>query len=326
MTEAAPLLRVRGLTKFYPVRDGLRSARLRALHRVDLTVARGEAVALVGESGSGKSTTARMIARLESPDGGTVELDGVDVLTAEPRRASLAYRKRVQMIFQDPFGSLNPVHDVAHHIERPLQRHMGVRDKAKLHERVIELLETVGLTPAEEFAAKFPHECSGGQRQRVAIARALAVQPDLILADEPTSMLDVSLRIGVLNLMGSMKRDSGIGFLFITHDLAAARYFADRIMVMYAGSVVEVLPAKRLHEARHPYTKLLLSAVPDPRADLLEPVEGGSGGARLTDPPPGCGFAERCPRCEDDCRREFPTLDGVPGSDVHRVRCPVVLA
>ena len=319
---SGPLLQLDRLVKYYEIRNGLKTAKLRALNEVSLELARGEAIALVGESGSGKSTTARMVARLEQPSAGTIRFDGRDLLSSEPR-PTLAYRARVQMIFQDPFGSLNPVHRIAHHLERPLLRHKKVRGKAALRKRVLELLEQVGLTPAEEFADKFPHECSGGQRQRVAIARALAVDPELILADEPTSMLDVSLRIGVLNLMRELKRERGIAYLFITHDLTSASYFADRVFVMYAGTVVEILEASELEaRARHPYSRLLLSAVPDPRGGIEKPLEGKSGSAQLVDPPPGCPFAPRCPRVEASCKTALPPL--VEVGDGHRVRCPIV--
>lgn len=317
----APLLELDRLSKIYEVRDGLATQRLRALNEVSLQLRRGEAVALVGESGSGKSTTAKLVARLERPTSGTIRFDGQVVRTRS--RPTLAYRARVQMIFQDPFGSLNPVHRVAHHLERPLLRHRKVAGKAAARERALELLETVGLTPAEEFARKFPHECSGGQRQRVAIARALAVDPELILADEPTSMLDVSLRIGVLNLLRDLKRERGIAYLFITHDLASASYFADRIFVMYAGTVVEILDAGAIEtQARHPYTKLLLSAVPDPRGGIERPLAGKSGTPRVIDPPPGCPFAPRCLLAVDRCREALPPL--TEHGPTHRVRCPVV--
>ena len=200
--SSRPLLEVRGLCKDFSEADGLfrRRAR-RVLHDVSFSVGRGEIVALVGESGSGKSTVARLVARLIGATEGEIVFDGVDVRKSEPRRASLAYRKRVQMIFQDPFGSLNPAHDIAYHIERPLLRHGLAKRGADLEGQVRELLESVGLSPASDVCSKRPDELSGGQRQRVAIARALAVQPELMIADEPTSMLDVSLRIGVLNLM-----------------------------------------------------------------------------------------------------------------------------
>jgi ABC-type glutathione transport system ATPase component len=194
------------------------------LNDVSLALGRAEIVALVGESGSGKSTVARVVARLTEPSAGRILLEGRDVLAEEPRRASLSYRSKVQMIFQDPFGSLNPIHTIAHHLERPLLLHGKAKTRTALEHRVHELLDSVGLSPAIEFARKYPHEASGGQRQRVAIARALAVGPSLILADEPVSMLDVSIRLGILNLMEQLKVERGVAFLYITHDIASARY------------------------------------------------------------------------------------------------------
>ncbi len=312
-----PLLEVAGLSRSVPVGGLLSRARRSLLQDVSFTLERGEIVALVGESGSGKSTLARLLARLDSPDGGALRLGGEDVLAGGSRSASLAYRGRVQMVFQDPFASLNPVHTVAHHLERPLLRH-GRASPAELRSRVHALLESVGLTPAEQLARRFPHELSGGQRQRVAVARALAVEPDVIIADEPTSMLDVSTRKGVLQLLRGLTRERGIGILFITHDLASARHLADRILVLYAGSVVESGRASDVLGApRHPYTRLLLSAVPD-GADFLRtplPVRPANG----LPPPRGCSFAHRCPQASSVCRDLTPaeTLSAAE----HRVRC-----
>ncbi|MFZ1411356.1 MAG: ABC transporter ATP-binding protein [Micropruina sp.] len=235
---------------------------MRALGGVNVSLQRGEILALVGESGSGKSTLARCVIRLEQPTSGQILLDGVDVLTTEKRQASREYRGRVQMVFQDPFGSLNPVHRIAHFLERAVQNHQRLTGPA-LQERLQTLMATVDLD--ENMLASYPHEMSGGQRQRVAIARALAVNPAVILADEPTSMLDVSVRIGVLNLMKSLRDEKGIAMLYITHDLASARYLADRIAVMFAGELVEEGDSMEIlaHPA-HPYTELLVSAVPDP--------------------------------------------------------------
>jgi peptide/nickel transport system ATP-binding protein len=224
-----PLIAVRGLGKSYGGR--------RVLGNVSFDVRPGEVVALVGESGSGKSTVARIVAGLVPPSAGEVRVAGT-----------------LGMIFQDPFGSLNPVHTVRYHLERPLRRHRKTRT-------VTELLETVGLAPAAELAKKFPDQLSGGQRQRVAIARALAVEPQVILADEPTSMLDASIRIGVLNLLRDLKEQQGIAFLYITHDLASARYLADRIMVMRGGEIVDAGRADELlGSPQHDYTRALLSA------------------------------------------------------------------
>ncbi len=241
-----PLLELRGIGKTFAPRGYFgRGSRVVAARDVSFQVDRGQAVALVGESGSGKSTLARLVLRLDPPDGGEIRLDGLDVLAREPRQASLAYRRRVQMIFQDPFGSLNPAHTVGHHLARPLLRHRRAT-KSELPGRVAELLRTVELEPASEFADRHPYELSGGQRQRVAIARALAVEPDLLVADEPTSMLDVSIRMGVLNLLMRLKRERRLAILLITHDLASARYLADRVLVLYRGRVVEDGPSGAL--------------------------------------------------------------------------------
>jgi peptide/nickel transport system ATP-binding protein len=246
-------LEVRGLTKNF--------GDLRAVDDVSLTLRTGTITALVGESGSGKSTVARILVRLYDATSGSVLYDGKDVLSRSDVRA---YRSRVQMIFQDPFDSLNPVRKIRHHLERPVRIHRVV-SKRDVTPRVHELLRTVGLVPPEKFEAKYPHELSGGQRQRVAIARALAVNPSVILADEPISMLDVSIRIGILNLMLQLKHELGIAFLYITHDIASARYVADEVLVMYAGQIVEQGPTDSvLLEPLHPYTRLLLSAVPHP--------------------------------------------------------------
>ena len=242
------------------------------------------------------------------------------MLKKEPKRPSLAYRAKVQMVFQDPFGSLNPVHSVGHHLARPLRIHHKARGGRETKERIHELLNTVGLNPPARLSpAKFPHELSGGQRQRVAFARALAADPVLLLADEPISMLDVSIRMGVLNLMERLKDERGLAYLYITHDLASARYIGDRTHVMYAGRMVEGAPSEELVSApAHPYTKLLLSAVPDPRANRTR-IEARGEVPSLIDPPPGCPFAARCPHVMPVCRERMPGVDYVaPG---HWVRC-----
>jgi peptide/nickel transport system ATP-binding protein len=316
------LLDVQGLSKTFPVRKGLRVKDLHALSSLSFEVRRGEAVALVGESGCGKSTAARLIARLGDATSGRILLDGDDVLAS--RRPNLAFRAKVQMIFQDPFGSLNPVHTIGHHIERPLLIHGLVADKAAAKARTAELLERVGLTPGKDVAARFPHELSGGQRQRAAIARALAVNPELLLADEPTSMLDASIRVGVLNLLRELKQERGLGLLFITHDLASARYLADRTLVLYAGRLVESGPSGQvMDDPQHPYTKVLLSALPDPRRKSGQaPVQVKTSAPKLIDPPPGCAFADRCPVVQDVCRQSTPKLTLVAPDRL--VRCHLV--
>ena len=227
------------------------------------------------------------------------------------------------MIFQDPFASLNPVKKVQHHIERPLLIH-GLVPRRQVDGRVRELLQKVGLVPPDEVAQKYPHQLSGGQRQRVAIARALAVEPAVVLADEPISMLDVSIRIGLLNLMADLKRELGIAFLYITHDIASARYVADEMLVMYAGQIVERGPTEDvLANPLHPYTRLLLSAVPNPTTGLHKPrIEARKGlAAAAVDPPEGCRFVERCPLAIDVCSRVTPPLvEARPGQ---AARCHV---
>ncbi|MFF0308535.1 oligopeptide/dipeptide ABC transporter ATP-binding protein [Streptosporangium sp. NPDC004379] len=309
----SPLLQVEGLTRHFTIGRGRRARVLRAVHDVSFEVGAGEIVTLVGESGSGKSTTARLVARLDRPTGGTIRLDGTDVLTGEPRRASPAYRRAVQMVFQDPFGSLNPVHTVGHHLRRPLILHG--HDPGD----VAGLLTTVGLDPS--LAGRHPHELSGGQRQRVAIARALAVRPRLIVADEPVSMLDVSVRAGVLNLMERLRATRGTAYLYITHDLASARYLGGRILVMYAGHAVEGADAATLVERpAHPYTRLLLSAVPDPRREHrgAEPPAAPAGAAAAP-APTGCPFTARCPLATARCAAERPARTDLGGG--HWVRC-----
>jgi peptide/nickel transport system ATP-binding protein len=308
---------VRGLTKRFPIGSALRGrAHVHAVDDVSFELRPGTVTALVGESGSGKTTVARLIARLYEASGGAVLFEEGDVAHAKSRRDLLRYRSQVQMIFQDPFGSLNPVKTIRHHVERPLRIH-GIVPGRQIEERVYELLRTVGLVPPEDIAAKYPHELSGGQRQRVAIARALAVEPKVVLADEPTSMLDVSIRIGILNLMLKLKEERQIAFLYVTHDLASARYIADEIMVMYAGQIVERGPVEQVLESPlHPYTQLLLAAVPDPAKrlteEMIEPSKGVA--AAAVDPPEGCRFVSRCPIAVRICSQVTPTLvEALPG-------------
>ncbi len=319
----APVMDVQGLTKWFRVGGGPFGVggEARYVHAVDdvsFTLEQGRILALVGESGSGKSTIARLLARLYPVTSGRVLLKGRDALSHQNRKAVLAYRGDVQMIFQDPFGSLNPVKTVRYHLERPLTLHTGLRRAARAR-RIDELLRTVGLAPPEEFAPKYPHQLSGGQRQRVAIACALAVNPEVILADEPTSMLDVSIRMGILNLMKQLRDERNLAYLFITHDLASARYIADETMVLYAGHMMEKAPSKELMRApQHPYTRLLLSAAPNPRMEKTR-VEARGEIPTIINPQPGCRFAARCPLVMDICRQRTPEVTAVrPG---HLVRC-----
>jgi ABC-type oligopeptide transport system ATPase subunit len=256
-------LRARDLVKDFTVRNGLRRTALRAVDGVSFTLEPGRTVALVGESGSGKSTIARMIARLEKPTSGDIVVTGPDG-TPVPDRD---YRHRVQMVFQDPFASLNPFHTIEHHLARPLLLHGKARGRAESALLVEELLERVTLLPPRDFVHRRPHELSGGQRQRVAIARALAPGAQILVADEPVSMLDVSIRLGVLKLLARLQREENLAVLYITHDLATARHFSDEILVLHRGRVVERGPADAvILDPRHPYTKLLAAASPNPDA------------------------------------------------------------
>jgi peptide/nickel transport system ATP-binding protein len=313
-----PLLEARSLTKHFLVHHAQRRGRARLARRVagappvvhaveDVSLALPQAgiTAVVGESGSGKSTLARLLARLITPTSGHLLLDGREVPASN--RGRREYARAVQLVLQDPFSSLNPVHDVRYHLARPLQIH-GLGDSGRdLDSAITGLLERVALTPAAQFVRKYPHELSGGQRQRVAIARALAVRPRVLLADEPVSMLDVSIRLGVLNLLGDLRERDRLGILYITHDIASARYLADVIMVMYAGQVIESGPAAVVtDEPAHPYTQLLLSAAPDP--DRAEPpsLQGRGSPPSLVAPPSGCRFHPRCPYAMAVCAERTP--------------------
>jgi ABC-type glutathione transport system ATPase component len=254
-------LEVRDLVKEFTVRGGLRRSRLRAVDRVSFTLVPGRTVALVGESGSGKSTVARTMVKLEKPTAGEIIATGPD----GRRIGDRDYRHHVQMVFQDPFASLNPFHTIEHHLVRPLRVHGRAHGRAETRALAAQLLDRVSLSPAADYLQRRPHELSGGQRQRVAIARALAPGAQVLIADEPVSMLDVSIRLDVLNLLNRLQREDRLAVLYITHDLATARYFADDILVMYKGRVVERGPADAvILDPQHPYTQLLAGAAPDP--------------------------------------------------------------
>ncbi|HEY3338098.1 MAG TPA: ATP-binding cassette domain-containing protein [Propionicimonas sp.] len=272
-------LEVRNLNKDFRLRNGMSSTVLHAVADVSFTVEPHRTVALVGESGSGKSTIARIIAKLETPTAGEVLLDG----RPTPARATADYRRQVQMVFQDPFASLNPFHSISHHIERPLRIHHPELSGEAVRARVVELLERVQLTPGATYLDRRPHELSGGQRQRVAIARALAPGSRFIVADEPVSMLDVSIRVGVLNLLADLQRAEGLGVLYITHDLATARHFSDEILVMYRGNIVERGQADEvILNPQHEYTRRLREAAADPdrlgqlRDEVRREMSGGA--------------------------------------------------
>jgi peptide/nickel transport system ATP-binding protein len=314
-----PALEARHLTKHFPVHDGLRRGRVvHAVEDISLALPESTVTAVVGESGSGKSTLARLLTQLITRTAGELLLDGEPVGTSA--RARRAYTSQVHLVLQDPFSSLNGVHSVRYHLERPLRLHRAARG-AELDAQAKELLERVALSPADRYIDKFPHELSGGQRQRVAIARGLAVQPRVLLADEPVSMLDVSIRLGVLNLLDELREQERLAILYVTHDIASARYLADAVVVMYAGQVVESGPAVQITDSpAHPYTQLLLSAAPDP--SRAEPVvlRGRGAPPSLIDPPSGCRFHPRCPFAMDVCRTSAPPALPVDG-DEHVAAC-----
>jgi peptide/nickel transport system ATP-binding protein len=316
MTE--PILRVSHLSRYFRV-GGFRSkGTLHATDDVSFDVAPGEIVALVGESGSGKSTIARVLAGLYPPTSGTITFEGKTL----GKKSSRQVRGHMPMVFQDPFGSINPVLRVGHSLLRSLTLHRPELDKQARQAEAVALVQKVGLLPGAEVLLRYPHELSGGQRQRLGFAQALASKPSLILADEPVSMLDVSIRIGLLNVMKSLRDDEGVSLLYITHDLASARYVADRMIVLYAGRIVEEGRTDEvIATPQHPYTRLLMATAPDPRLPLAADtdVEDLGEPPKVIDPEPGCLFAPRCRLVMDVCRTATPVP--VALSTTQRVAC-----
>ncbi len=322
----APLLRIDDVSKIFTSKK----VRLPAVDGVDLLVNAGEVLCLVGESGCGKTTTARMAAGLSRPTSGSIVYGGEDIWSLDKEKFR-TFRTAVQYIHQDPYASLNPIHTVEATLAAPLRRHGLVKNAAEARERAAELLRRVNLTPPENYLGKFPHQMSGGQRQRVAVARALTLDPKVIIADESTSMLDVSIRVSMLNMLGSLRDDLGVGFLFITHDLAIAKYFGwqGKTAVMYLGKVVEYGPTPQvINDPQHPYTRALLNAVPEPDPEAAARKLPG-GGLRSADIPSlaalpsGCSFHPRCPIAEDGlCDVDEPQL--TPLADGRLVSCQVV--
>jgi peptide/nickel transport system ATP-binding protein len=324
--SSGAILEAEHLRKVFPVRQFRLFGPplgVQAVEDASLALYPGRATALVGESGSGKSTIARMLARLYDPTSGTIRFRGEPVKLAGGARAMRAYRRHIQMVFQDPFSSLNPVHDVRYHLSRPLRLYGHARTNAEVTQQVLELLNRVSLSPAEQFIQKYPYQLSGGQRQRVAVARALAARPEVLLADEPVSMLDVSIRLDILNLMLRLKDEEQLALLFITHDIASARYFAEETLVMYAGQTVEGGPSDEvIQKPKHPYTQLLISAAPD--ADRIKEGKHATLPARgeipsLIRPPSGCRFHPRCPHAMPVCKERFPKRTDLGGG--HWTNC-----
>jgi len=318
-TEA--LLSVRGLKKHFPIRGGILAREIDRVHAVDgvsIDVAPGETVGLVGESGCGKSTTGRCIMRLIEPSAGEIWFQGRDV-TRMQGEALRAMRRDMQIIFQDPFASLNPRHTVGGIIGEALTIHGLAKNRRDMEDKVAQLLETVGLRA--DHMRRFPHEFSGGQRQRIGIARALAVEPKLIVCDEPVSALDVSIQAQVINLLEDLQEQFGLAYLFIAHDLSVVEHISDRVAVMYLGRVVEVATAEELYEnPLHPYTEALLSAVPipDPKIKRHRIVLQGDVPNPIR-PPTGCHFHTRCPIAQAVCSQESPVLKNAGGR--HQVSC-----
>jgi oligopeptide/dipeptide ABC transporter ATP-binding protein len=307
---AEPLLRTDRLTRYFKIGNALSRRTLHAVDEVSLTVGERQIVALAGESGCGKSTIARLLATIYRPTSGEIYFQGKPLSAVKSRQDRLRYSGLAPMVFQDPFSSINPVFRVSHGVMRSLKLHRPELSRQERHEEALRVFGLVGLSPAAEVLQRYPHELSGGQRQRVGFAQALATQPKLILADEPVSMLDVSIRIGLLNLMVELRDSEGVSILYITHDLASARYVADRLIIMYAGQIAESGPVEEvLANPKHPYTQLLLSAVPDPRAPLGVGAETDKGEPpKVIDPTPGCRFRWRCPLVTGDCHHITPPL------------------
>jgi len=325
------LVEVRGLKKWFPVQKGFierlvtrQRQFVRAVDGINFEIRRGEVFGLAGESGSGKTTTGRLILHLVEPTKGDIIFDDVN-LAALSNEEMRRMRQRMQVIFQDPFASMNPRMKCGDAIGHSLEIFDVAKGEEK-HRRVLEMMEHVGLTPAHILYDKYPHQLSGGQRQRAVIARALMLHPDLIVADEPIANVDVSVRALLLELMLQLKQDFNLTYLFITHDLATAKYICDRIAIMYLGLICEVGTLEQVYRnPQHPYTQALLAAVPvpDPHARRTAPMPKGEIPSPIT-PPPGCRFHPRCPVAEEICSQELPPLRPVSGDEGHLVACHLV--
>ncbi|MFQ5954232.1 MAG: ABC transporter ATP-binding protein, partial [Kiloniellales bacterium] len=323
--QATPLIKVSRLARYFDVSPPLLNRLLegggrrivKAVDGVSFEIARGRTFALVGESGCGKSTVARLIVGLHEPTGGRIEFDGVDLAAVTARKELASLRGRMQMIFQDPYASLNPRWRVSDIVAEPIRHRRLMRGRKRIEARVAELLVQVGLSAADAW--KYPHEFSGGQRQRISIARALAGDPEFLVADEPTSALDVSVQAQILNLMKALQRRFGLTYFFISHDLAVVYHISSEVGVMYLGRLCEQADTRTLfRRPRHPYTRLLLDTIPDLEMSGRERLPVAGEVPSPIDPPSGCAFHPRCPFADERCRRERPELIEVGGI---RVAC-----
>ena len=319
--DAEPIIRVKNLVKHFPVKRGVVFSRtmgqVQAVDDISFEISRGETLALVGESGCGKSTTGRLLLKLIEPSSGSVRFKGEEIANLDEDRMR-ALRRHMQIIFQDPYASLNPRMTISETLTEPMRVHQ-IGNDAQRAERVRDLLDVVGLLP--EHANRFPHQFSGGQRQRIGIARALAVNPDLVVCDEPVSALDVSIQAQVVNLLQNLQKRFGLSYLFIAHDLAVVKHISDRVAVMYLGKLIEIADKRTLYaRPLHPYTQALLSAIPrpDPSAQRQRIILSGDVPSAMN-PPPGCRFNTRCPHVQARCREEEPVLR--EASVGHRVAC-----
>ncbi len=325
VSERQVTLEAKDLTIDFPkAKKSLFSPReyLRALNGLNFKMYDRHCLAVVGESGCGKSTSARIATKIHHATSGSISYRGRDVDTIVSNQDLRDYRRDVQMIFQDPFGSLNPLHTIRYHLERPLRIYFDITSRAEMEDRLAAILNQVGLTPAKDVLEKFPHQLSGGQRQRVFLGKTLAIGAHVILADEPTSMLDVSIRIGVLNLMNQMKHEMGKSFMYITHDIATARYIAEETLVLYCGHMVEFGDTEEITQnPQHPYTQLLLAAAPDPNRSIHDklPTYRSQETPVWSPEKMGCPYATRCPQARVECFEHLPEVKEIAPD--HFIRC-----